>query len=326
MDTIHAVSPDARDDLHAAIQQWTLTYVVPALAERGLPEVVAVATAMTSMDTPAEQRRAAVAQLRATARSRRDREIIGLIASILDPHPRWTLDTPVSLPDELIARLGLRQVVALARADETVLKAMVADHPEIAAMDTAMDAIARVKDEIAGSDWSPEVQRLAWAAARAAEAAGLSVTIDTCLDGLRLLIVDVGDDEVLLDVPYRAGIDQNGYRVRNLDLRPVVAEILALDAALSHDRDAVWPDGASARREALYVRAWYMAGAAEGWRAGIDHDPTDPERPVVAVVVLPSGAQMRGHVRRGVLPEDADVIPWDGRPRDLPGIAAWLVG
>ena len=318
---IYATDSDA--DLHAAIKQWTLTCVIPALAERGLPEVVALA-AVASMDTPPEQRRAVVAQVRATARSWRDREIIGLIASILDPHPRWTLD-PVSLPDALIAQLGLRQVVALARADETVLKAMVADHPRIAAMDAAMDAITRVNDEIAGSDWSPEVQRLAWAAARAAEDAGLSVTIDTCPDGLRLLIVDVGDDEVVLDVPYRAGIDQSGYRVRDLDLRPVVAEILALDAALPHDRNAVWPDGASARRENLYVRAWHMAKAA-GWQVGVDYDPADPERPVVAVIVLPSGVQLRGHVRFGVIPEDADVIPWDWRPRDLAGIAAWLVG
>ena len=317
----YATSSDA--DLDAAIKQWTLTYIIPALAERGMPEVVALA-AVASMDTPPEQRRAIVAQVRATARSWRDRDLIGLIASVLDPYPRWTLNAPASLPDALIMRLGLRQVVALARADETVLKAMVADHPEIAAMDAAMDAIARVNDEITGSDWSPEVQRLAWAAAKAAEAAGLSVTIDTCPDGLRLLIVDVGDDEVLLDVPYRAGIDQSGYRVRDLDLRPVVTEILALDAALPHDRDAVWSNEVSARREDLYVRAWHMACAAE-WQVGVDHDPTDPERPVVAVIVLPSGVQLRGHVRRGVLPEDADVIPWDGRPRDLAGIAAWLV-
>lgn len=323
METVYAAIPDAQDDLHAAIKQWTLTHIIPALAERGLPEVVALA-AVASMDTPPEQRRAVAAQVRATARSWRDREIIGLIVSILDPHPRWTLDTPVSLPDALIVQLGLRQVVALARADETVLAELVANHPRIAAMDAALNAIARVQNEIAGIDWSPEVQRLAWAAARAAEDAELSVTIDTCPDGLRLLIVDVGDDEVLLDVPYRAGIDQNGYRVRDLDLRPVVAEILALDAALLHDRNAVWPDGASARRENLYVRAWHMARAA-GWRAGIDHDPADPERPVVAVIALPSGVQLRGHVRRGVLPEDADVIPWDGRPRDLAGIAAWLV-
>src|SRR5690606_41698724 len=104
--------------------------------------------------------------------------------SVRDPPPRWTVD-PVGLPDALIAQLGLRQVVARARGDETVRRAMVADHPRIAAMDAAMDAITRVNDEIAGSDWSPEVQRLAWAAARAAEDAGLSVTIDTCPDGLR---------------------------------------------------------------------------------------------------------------------------------------------
>src|SRR5690606_31798030 len=184
MEMTYATSSDA--DLDAAIKQWTLTYIIPALAERGMPEVVALA-AVASMDTPPEQRRAIVAQVRATARSWRDRDLIGLIASVLDPYPRWTLNAPASLPDALIMRLGLRQVVALARADETILKAMVADHPEIAAMDAAMDAIARVNDEIAGSDgsdWSPEVQRLAWAAARAAEDAELSVTIDTCPNGL----------------------------------------------------------------------------------------------------------------------------------------------
>lgn len=318
MEMIYATGPDA--DLRAAIQRWMRAHVIPALAERGVP-VAAMAT-----DTPDEQWQATIDRLMAAAESWRDRELVGLIASVLEPHPRWTLDAPASLPDALIMRLGLRQVVSLARADETVLAALVANHPRIAAMDAAMDAIKLAQSEIAGIDWSPEAQRLAWAAAKAADAAGLSVTIDTCPDGLRLMIIDNDDDEVLLNAPHRAGIDQEGYRVRDVDLRPIITEILALDAALPHDRDAVWPRGASERREELYVRAWHMAKAAR-WRTGVDHDPTDSKRPVVAVIVLPSGVQLRGHVRRGAIPEkNADVIPWDGRPRDLAGIVAWLVG
>lgn len=319
--TYAATSPEAQDDLRAATQQWVLTYVVPALAERGLlpPEAEASLLSVRGMDTPPEQRRAVGAQLRATPLQ--DREVSWLLADILDP--RWTLDTPTSLPDVLIAAIGLRQVASLARADEVVLEALL-DHPKIAAMDAAIDSIKLVLDELAGRDWSPEAQRLAWAAARAAEKAGLSVTIDTDEDGMRLLIIDNDDDEVLLNAPYRPGIDQDGYRVRPIDLRPVVAELLALDASLPHDRDAVWPAGVSERREDLYVRAWHMARAA-GWRTGIDHDPADSERPIVAVIVLPSGVQMRGHVRRGRLPEDGAVIPWDGRPRDVLGIVTWLV-
>jgi|ADGO01.1.fsa_nt_gi hypothetical protein len=319
--TYAATSPDA-DDLSAAIQQWVLTQVCPELAERGLlpPEAAAMLLSVRSMDTPAEQRRAVGAQLRATPLQ--DREVSWLLASVLDP--RWTLD-PVSLPDVLIARLGLRRVVELARADEVVLAALVRHHPRVAAMDKVLDAITLVLNELAGRDWSPESQRLTWAAARAAEKAGLSVTITTSWDELRLLIVDSDDGEVLLDSPYRAGVDQDGYRVQGLDLRPVITEILALDASLPHSKDAIWPDGASERREDLYVRAWYMARAA-GWQVGIDHVPADPERLVVAVVTLPSGVQLRGRVRRGRLPEDGAVIPWDGRPRDMLGVAAWLVG
>ena len=313
-------------EVRTAVEQWMLTAVVPVLAERGMlpPEHAAAIASVASPNTPPEQRRAIADELRATVQPWQDRRqtLAWLLASILDP--RWTLDAPVSLTDMLISRLGLRQVVALARADEVVLSAMVADHPRIAAMVDLEKWLALVRDEITGSEgWSPEVQRLAWAAAQAADSAGLPVTIDTHPDGLRLLIVD--GDEVLLDAPYRAGIDQDGCRVRDLDLRPVVAELLALDAALPHDRDAVWPVGASERREALYARAWHMARAA-GWQVGVDHDPTDPERPVVAVIVLPSGVQMRGHVRHGSIPEDGiDVIPWDGQPRDVAAIAAWLV-
>lgn len=334
METTYAASSDARDGLRTAIQQWMRIHVIPALAERGMPAVLA----MASMSTSDDRWCATVDQLMATAGSWRDRELIGLIASVLDPYPRWTLDGASSLTDALIMRLGLRQVVTLARNDKTVLEAMVADHPKVAAMDAALNAIKLAQNEIAGIDWSPEAQRLAWAATKPAEAAGLSVTIDTCPDGdgLRLMIIDNDDDRVLLNAPYRGGVDQDGYRVRDVDLRPVVAEILALDAALPHDRDAVWPDGVSKRREELYVRAWYMARANKwrtmyqdheaGWQVGVDHDPTDTKRPVVAVIVLPSGVQLRGHVRRGAIPEkNADVIPWDGRPRDLAGIAAWLV-
>lgn len=321
----------ARDDLRATIQRWMRAHVIPALAERGVP-----VAAMASMSTSDERWQATVDQLMAAAESWRDRELVGLIASVLDPHPRWTMDGASSLTDALIMRLGLRQVITLARNDKAVLEAMVADHPKVAAMDAALDAIKLAQNEIAGIDWSPEAQRLAWAATKPAEAAGLSVTIDTCPDGLRLMIIDNDDDKVLLNAPYRGGVDQDGYRVRDVDLRPVVAEILALDASLPHDRDAVWPDGVSKRREELYVRAWYMARAAKwrdmyqdhaaGWQVGVDHDPTDTKRPVVAVIVLPSGVQLRGHVRRGAIPEkNADVIPWDGRPRDLAGIAAWLV-
>lgn len=323
METIYATGPDAQDGLRAAVEQWVLTYVVPALAERGLlpPEAEAALTSVRGMNTPPEQRRAVGAQL-AEATTWQDREVSWLLASVLDP--RWTLNTPISLPDTLIAALGLRQVTSLARADEMVLEALVRHHPRIAAMDKVLDTIKLVLDELAGRDWSPEAQRLAWAAAKAAEQAGMSVTFDTHPDGMRLLIVDPADGEVLLDAPYRPGIDQDGYRVRPLNLRPVVAELLAIDAALPHGRDAAWPAGASERRESLYVRAWNMARAA-GWKVGVDHDPADPERPIVAVIVLPSGVQLRGHVRRGLLPEDADRIPWDGRPRDVLGIAAWLV-
>lgn len=326
--TMEMTSPDARDDMNAAIEQveqWILTHVVPALAERGAlpPDAAAAIEAAAGPDTPPERRKLVADQLRdeSWALAPVDREIIWVLAEVLAPRSRWLIDIPTILPDRLIDELGLRQTVLLARADETVLAALVR-HPRIAAMDKALDAIARVQAELDGRGWTPEAQRLMWAAAKAADEADLSVTIDTHPDGLRILILDA--PEVLLDVPYRPGIDQGGYRVRPLDLRPVIAELLALDASLSHDKDAVWPRGASERREQLLVRAWYMA-RAEGWSVGIDHDPTDVKRPTVAVITLPNGVQLRGHVSSGRIPEDADRIPWDGRPRDLVGIATWLV-
>jgi len=311
----------------AAVEQWVITTVVPALAERGaLPaEAAAAIASVAAPDTPPERRKLVADELRDNSWSLApvDREIVWLIAGIMAPRSRWMLDT-TSLPDRLIDELGLRQTVELARTNAVVLAALVANHPRIAAMAAALDAIERVREELADRDWSPEAQRLMWAAARLADQADLSVVINTSPDGLRMQILDV--PEVLLDAPYRAGVDQGGYRVRDLDLRPIITEILALDASLPHSKDAVWPAGASERREQLYVRAWHMARAAD-WPVGVDHDPADQERPLVAVITLPNGVQLRGHVRPGRLPEqDADVIPWDGRPRDLAGIVAWLVG
>lgn len=316
---------DVRDDLRAVIEQWVLTHVCPELAERGAlsPETEAALASVAAPGTPRERRKLVADQLRELLYMNvpDDREVVRQLVQIMDP-PWWVHDV-ADLPDCLIDALGLRRVVELARTNAVVLAALAAEHPKIAAMNEALDAIARVQDELAAHDWSPEAQRLMWAAAVAADAADLSVTISTSPDGLRMLILDA--PEVLLNAPYRPGIDQGGYRVRDLDLRPIITEILALDASLPHDRDAVWPEGASERREALYVRAWNMARAA-GWKVGVEHDPGDPVRPLVAVIVLPNGVQMRGHVRPGVLPEqDADVIPWDGRPRDLVGIVTWLV-
>src|SRR5512138_907243 len=133
METIYAASPDAQDDLRAAVEQWVLTYICPELAERGMlsPEAEAALLSVRGMDTPPEQRRAVGAQL---------------LADILDP--RWTLN-PTSLPDVLITALGLRQVTSLARADEVVLAELVANHPRVAAMDKVLDAIKLVKDELA---------------------------------------------------------------------------------------------------------------------------------------------------------------------------------
>src|SRR5690606_19437524 len=312
---------DVRDDLNTAVEQWVITYVVPALAERGaLPaEAAAAIASVPAPGTPPEKRRAVADELRDTSWSLApaDRELAWLTAGIMAPRSRRLTDTPLRpdslpdqlgprrpprvgprprarldtsiLPDRIIGELGLRRVVSLARADEAVVAELVRHHPRIAAMSAALDAIARVQAELADRDWSPESQRLTWAAARLADEADLSVIINTSPDGLRLLILDA--PEVLLDVPYRPGIDQGGYRVRPIDLRPVIAELLALDASLSHDKDAVWPRGASERREQLLVRAWYMA-RAEGWKVGIEHDPTDTKRPVVAVITLPSEVQL----------------------------------
>jgi len=220
METTYAASPDA-DNLNVAVQQWMLACVCPALAERGLlpPDAAAAIEAVAAPGTPPEKRRTVADQLRDASWSLDpvDREIIWFIARILYPRSRWSLD-PVSLPDTIIAQLGIRRVTMLARADETVLEAMTTSHPRIAAMNAALDAIARVQDELAGRGWTPEGQRLAWAAAQLADTADLSVVFDTSPDGLRLLILDA--PEVLLDAPYRGGIDQGGYRVWPLDLRP----------------------------------------------------------------------------------------------------------
>src|SRR5690554_2747880 len=118
MEMTYTTSPNA-DDLNGAIQQWVLTHVAPALIERGMlsPEAAAALLSVRSMDTPPLRRRAVAAQL-AEATTWQDREVVWLIASVLDPRG-WTLD-PISLPDVLIARLGLRTLVALARADEVV--------------------------------------------------------------------------------------------------------------------------------------------------------------------------------------------------------------
>jgi len=211
--TMEMTSPNA-DELNTAVQQWVLTAVVPALAERGAlpPEAAAAIASVAAPGTPPERRREVADELRDTSWSLdpADREIIWLLARVLSPRSRWSLD-PVSLPDKIIDALGLRRVTMLARADEAVLEALVRHHPKVAAMSAAMDMIERVKAELAGRGWTPEVQRLAWAAAQLADTAELSVVFDTSPDGLRLMIID---DEVLLDAPYRLGIDQGGYRIR----------------------------------------------------------------------------------------------------------------
>src|SRR5690606_11497931 len=49
-------------------------------------------------------------------------------------------------------------------------------------------------------------------------------------------------------LPLRAGIDAAGFRRTPPDLRPMVAELTAIDAVMPHDPHAQWPKTVAARR------------------------------------------------------------------------------
>ena len=107
----------------------------------------------------------------------------------------------------------------------------------------------------------------------------------------------------------------------------MVAELTAIDAVMPHDPHAQWPETVAARREELLVRLWRTAHGSAWWRwdvpapvAGYDRDHSDPHRPLVLVVQLPDGPQIRGHVAADAVDEwelaDAAVMPWDGAARE----------
>lgn len=98
------------------------------------------------------------------------------------------------------------------------------------------------------------------------------------------------------------------------DIRLTLAELAALDAALPHEPDAEWPPHLSERRRTLVLRLWYLARWA-GWTVGYDHDPSDPHRPHISVVCLPTGGQVRSHIDVGTDGGPAVHLPWDGSTR-----------
>src|SRR5690606_27161059 len=108
---------DVRDDLNTAVEQWVITTVVPALAERGaLPAEAAAAIASVAVPgIPPERRKLVADELRDTSWSLApvDREIVWLIAGIMAPRSRWLIDTTI-LPDRIIDELGLRRGLSVA--------------------------------------------------------------------------------------------------------------------------------------------------------------------------------------------------------------------
>jgi len=180
--------------------------------------------------------------------------------------------------------------------------------------------------------WSPEGHRQAWVAAAHAVRGGRQVWVDANPFGLALVIA--GDEEQV-SLPLRAGIDSAGYRRTPPDLRQTVAELTAIDAAMPHGEPHEWPAAVAARREELMVRLWRTVHGAAWYRwdtpapvAGYDWDHRDPRRPLVLVVQLPDGPQIRAHVRADAVDEwelaDAPVMPWDGTPADYAERVEWL--
>lgn len=180
--------------------------------------------------------------------------------------------------------------------------------------------------------WSPEGHRQAWAAAAHAVRGGRHVWVEANPDGLALVIAG-GEEQVSL--PLRAGIDSAGYRRTPPDLRQTIAELTAVDAAMPHGDAHEWPATVAARREELMVRLWRTVHGAAWYRwdtpapvAGYDWDHRDPRRPLVLVVQLPDGPQIRAHVRAHAVDEwelaDAPVMPWDGTAADYAERVEWL--
>jgi hypothetical protein len=95
-------------------------------------------------------------------------------------------------------------------------------------------------------------------------------------------------------------------------LRATLAELQAIDAGLPHDPESEWPEDIAWRRHDLVLRLADLALRA-GWTVGWDHDPTDPRRGKVQVVVLPDGRQVRKHMRSLVDGGGTVHLPWDGQ-------------
>lgn len=194
------------------------------------------------------------------------------------------------------------------------------------------EALAKVEDP--PTAWAPEGHRQAWVAAAHAVRGGRQVWVETNPNGLELMIA--AEDGEPASLPLRAGIDSAGYRRTPPDLRQTVAELTAIDAAISpHDEPHEWPTAVAARREELMVRLWRTVHGAAWYRwdtpapvAGYDRDHRDPHRPLVLVVQLPDGPQIRAHVRADAVDEwelaDAPVMPWDGTPADYAERVEWL--
>lgn len=116
--------------------------------------------------------------------------------------------------------------------------------------------------------------------------------------------------------------------------RALIAELTAIDAGLPHDPDAEWPEALRRRRDYLIRRLWIGARVAhaDGWDAWRSTDPSDPQRPDIAVIILPTGLQLRYHVSDPYwLPRrptglDRPDVPYDGLSREQrrEAIARWL--
>lgn len=98
------------------------------------------------------------------------------------------------------------------------------------------------------------------------------------------------------------------------DIRLTLAELAALDAALPHEPNAEWPTHLAERRRTLVLRLWHLARWA-GWTVGYDRDPSDPHRPHISVVCLPTGGQVRSYIDVGTDGGPAVHLPWDGSTR-----------
>lgn len=96
-------------------------------------------------------------------------------------------------------------------------------------------------------------------------------------------------------------------------LARVLTRLANIDARLDHAPAAVWPEALRSERAAL---VWQAAGLAAqlGFQVGIDPDPSDPVRPWVLAVVLPTG-RVGWHVDRGAA--------WDGADRHVTRDRMW---